>query len=296
MEIPKLTIFTPTYNRSYILPALYESLKKQDSHDFVWLIVDDGSTDNTKQLVSQWSSEGDINIHYYYQNNAGKMAAHNYAVKKCSTELFFCVDSDDYLINNAVTKILTLWNNTRFKETLSGIVAYRKMIGLKNEEHSCFGTSKNRAKLRDCLHNYFGETALIFRTNILKKYEFPLIPGEKFISEMYIYNKIDDFYDMLVVKEDFVACQYQKDGYTQNLHKVIAQNPKGFILFFSDMFNRSHSFKEKMVLAIQVWACSLIAKYSITTILKSFHWNCFTLLLLPFGYVYLRCKLIKFLK
>lgn len=81
MEIPKLTIFTPTYNRSYILPALYESLKKQDSHDFVWLIVDDGSTDNTKQLVSQWSSEGDINIHYYYQNNAGKMAAHNFAVK-----------------------------------------------------------------------------------------------------------------------------------------------------------------------------------------------------------------------
>ena len=295
MEFPKLTIFTPTYNRSYILPALYESLKKQDRLKFVWLIVDDGSTDDTKQLVSQWIREGNIKIHYYYQNNAGKMAAHNFAVDICDTELFFCVDSDDYLLDNVVSDIITFWSDTRFTETLSGIVAYRKMIGLKNEEHSNFGTNKKRAKLRECLQNYKGETALVFRTSILKKYKFPIIPGEKFISEMYIYNKIDDNYDMLVVKEDFVACQYQIDGYTQNLHKIIARNPKGYILFFADMFNRSNSLKEKVILVIQVWACSLIAKYSKMTILKLFHWNFFTILLLPLGYVYLHSKLIKFL-
>ena len=101
----KLTIFTPTYNRAYCLPELYESLLVQNKEDFVWMVVDDGSTDETKKIIDKWICDGKINIIYIYQQNSGKMSAHNRAVKECNTELFMCLDSDDKLTDGAVHKI-----------------------------------------------------------------------------------------------------------------------------------------------------------------------------------------------
>jgi len=98
----RITVFTPTYNRAYILNRLYESLKKQSSKSFLWLIIDDGSTDNTEELVNAWIRENIIEIRYYKQENGGKQRAHNKAVELCDTELFICVDSDDYLTENAI--------------------------------------------------------------------------------------------------------------------------------------------------------------------------------------------------
>lgn len=101
-----LTIFTPTYDRAYILPELYHSLCKEPSDSFIWLIVDDGSTDNTQTLVENWQRENKIEIVYFKQENGGKMRAHNKGVELCSTPLFFCIDSDDQIATGAVEKIL----------------------------------------------------------------------------------------------------------------------------------------------------------------------------------------------
>lgn len=101
-----LTIFTPSYNRAYTLHKCYESLKKQSSKDFLWLIIDDGSTDNTKELVDSWIDENIIEIKYHYQNNQGMHGAHNTAYELMDTELNVCIDSDDYMPDDAVEKII----------------------------------------------------------------------------------------------------------------------------------------------------------------------------------------------
>ena len=113
----RITVFTPTYNRGYILESLYVSLKKQTNQSFKWLIVDDGSTDNTEEIVRSWRNEGLIDLQYYKQVNAGKMAAHNKGVELCDTEFFLCIDSDDYLTNDAIATIP--------EATINGIKATR---------------------------------------------------------------------------------------------------------------------------------------------------------------------------
>ena len=106
MREEKLTIFTPTYNRAYTLKKLYASLIEQINQNFEWLIVDDGSTDNTEEVVKQWVDEKKITIRYFKQRNGGKQRAHNKGVEICNTELFICVDSDDYIVKDSVDKIL----------------------------------------------------------------------------------------------------------------------------------------------------------------------------------------------
>ena len=106
----ELTVFTPTYNRAYTLGRLYESLCRQSNKNFEWLVVDDGSKDGTEELIKSWQSEEKISIRYIYQENGGKMRAHNRGVKSTETELFVCVDSDDYLVDDGIEKILSFWN------------------------------------------------------------------------------------------------------------------------------------------------------------------------------------------
>ena len=118
---PSLTIFTPTYNRAHTLHLCYESLKRQTLKDFIWLIIDDGSTDNTKELIDQWIKEDIIPIRYYYQENQGMHGAHNTAYELIDTELNVCIDSDDYMPNDAVEKIITFWKR-HGNENFAGIV------------------------------------------------------------------------------------------------------------------------------------------------------------------------------
>src|SRR5690606_34182947 len=104
-----ITVFTTTYNRAYILPQLYESLLQQTSNDFVWLIIDDGSSDNTKKIVQKWIEEDRLEITYVYKENGGMHTGHNVAYSHISTELNICIDSDDYMPQNAVEIIVEFW-------------------------------------------------------------------------------------------------------------------------------------------------------------------------------------------
>ena len=120
----KLTIFTPTYNRSHTLSRTYESLLAQDCKDFIWLIVDDGSTDDTKSLVEKWMSvDNGFEIQYIYKKNGGMHTAHNTAYENIKTELNVCIDSDDCMAENAVDLILKKWDKVCDK-------GYAGLIGL----------------------------------------------------------------------------------------------------------------------------------------------------------------------
>ena len=238
----QLTIFTPTYNRAYSLPRLYDSLLKQDTSLFKWLIVDDGSTDNTKELVDGWISEGKLEIKYMYQKNAGKMAAHNLGVKECDTELFLCCDSDDWMAENSIKTALDFWN--AYQKELSGMVGPRDKK--KSETNSLETLPKNEKT--DTLSGlykkgYFGETALFFKTSVIRQYPFPVIDGEKFIPEGYVYRQLDDKYELLIYPAYCMDCEYQTDGYTNNGLKLKIKNPKSSLLNEMDILKRNFTIK-----------------------------------------------------
>lgn len=245
----KLTIFTPTYNRGYILSQLYSSLLRQTNKAFQWLIVDDGSSDTTPKLVEDWIQEGKISIKYMYQENAGKMQAHNRAVENTDTELFVCVDSDDYLVDNAVDRIISAYKKIENNNEIIGIVGYRgdakgKILGKNSFPRNQY------LNLRNIYEKGFrGDTTLVFKTIMLKEFQFPSIKGEKFISESYIYDQIDQKYKYYIFPEIFIVCSYRSDGYTQNMKEILLKNPQGTLLVANQRMSMHFNLKTKILAA-----------------------------------------------
>lgn len=282
-----LTVFTPTYNRAYILPQLYESLKNQRCKDFAWLIVDDGSSDTTKEIVEGWISESLVDITYVYQENGGKMRAHNKGVSMCTTPLFFCVDSDDSVYPNTIERIVqeyqTLVHHADY-EHLIGMIAKRYMKG----RHNYDAPQRETITLAGLYEaGYKGETAIVFRTDVIRKFPFPEIMGEKFVPENYSYRLIDQKYNYLLYNESWVICEYQADGYCMNWTKNYHENPKGWALYYSQTYDLCAKTIKEKVKTMSMYVCfCLIAKRSLLkTICKSSSMPV-CLLSIPFGYRY----------
>lgn len=255
----KLTIFTPTYNRGNTLPMLYQSLCSQDNHDFCWLVIDDGSTDNTGELIQQWKEENKVDLIYVYQENRGKTRAHNRAVQLCRTPLFVCVDSDDYLASpTVVSDSLLFWDNhaeLSGRADVSGMVSYKRIINGTNADFPKGIELSSLAGLYAA--GYKGEANLLFKTEVLRKYPFPEIEGEKFITEDYVYNKLDQTYQLLLFPYIFQLCEYRSDGFTWNAWDVLLKNPKGYRMYYNQLVElRKGSRRYNMQMYI---ACSLIA-------------------------------------
>ena len=244
----EITIFTPTYNRANLLTRLYQSLKMQTCREFQWLIVDDGSTDDTKNMVEKFIQDDEIAIKYYYQKNSGKHVAHNLGVKMCDTELFCCVDSDDSLTNDAVQTVLECWRKktTDEKTLLSGIVAYRgynteKIIGTE------FPAGMNEAALKDLYANgKKGDTALVYRTDVLIQYPFPEVKGEKFIRENLAYDLIDEKYCMCVLRKIIYIGEYQEDGLTNRATELEMKSPYGAAMYRYGEYTKAADVKNKI--------------------------------------------------
>lgn len=242
-----LTIFTPTYNRGYILERLYKSLINQTNKNFEWVIVDDGSIDNTKKLVEKWINNKQIKIKYFYQENSGKSSAHNLGVMKAEGDFFTCVDSDDFLTEEAVDIILKYKEKIIIDKTCVGMVGNRctidkKIIGTDMPKNIKFTT------LYDLYNKYKhkGDTILVYKTKEIKKYKFPKIDGEKFIPETYIYDKIDQDGKLLIIQEKLYICEYLEDGYTKNAKNLIKNNPQGYILYAKQRIKLAKGFNEKV--------------------------------------------------
>lgn len=227
----RVTVFTPTYNRVYTLDRLYDSLRRQTDQSFVWLIVDDGSTDNTGEIVGTWISEGLVEICYHKQANGGKPRAHNKGVDLCNTELFICVDSDDYLTDNAVERFIAVWDGIGSKQGVCGIVALKgdtadRPIGTP------MPLNVHQSPLCDLYgkHGFRGDTALLFRTDVLRRFPFVVAEGETFIGEGYVYLQIDQHYSLHLLNEVLYIAAYLPDGYSRNIRKLIKRNPRSYTL------------------------------------------------------------------
>jgi len=225
-----LTIFTPTYNRAYILPRCYEAMKRQTCKDFVWLVVDDGSTDNTRALAESWIREPNgFEIRYVYQNNLGMHGAHNLAYENIDTELNTCVDSDDYMPDDAVEKILNFWNNREIDEKIAGFLA---LDAYKNGEiiGSLFPPDISRATSYDYYYKFGmkGDKKFILRTDLTKMNPYPVFEGEKYVNLATKYSLLDKDYELLNLNEVVCIVEYLQDGSTLNMFRQYMSNPQGF--------------------------------------------------------------------
>ena len=123
-----ITLFTPTYNRVHLLSRLYNSILMQDVIDVEWLIVDDGSIDDTEALIENFQKESIINISYYKKSNGGKHTAINFGLQNAKGELFFIIDSDDVLAENALKNIKIHYQSIKNNNNICGIVGLSQYI------------------------------------------------------------------------------------------------------------------------------------------------------------------------
>ncbi len=257
-----LTVFTPAYNRAHTLPRTYESLKNQTCKDFIWLVVDDGSTDNTAELVKAWQeSEKDFEIQYVYKENGGMHTAHNTAYANITTELNVCTDSDDAMPPEAVKKILAKWNEVR-DQGYAGIIA----LDARMDNGEVIGKGFPQGMDETTVSGYYaaggsGDKKLIYRTDIINQYpEYPVFEGEKYVSLAYKYRLIDQDYKMAVLNEIVCLVEYQADGSTNTMVSQYYKNPKGFAFWRKIRMQYPDSKKRVFIDCIHYVAESRLAK------------------------------------
>ena len=222
-----ITIFTPTYNRKEYIEKVYKSLINQTNKDLVWLIIDDGSIDQTEKYIHTCIEEKKINIEYYKQNNQGKHIAYNNACNRCKTDFMICLDSDDYFSDNAVEELEEM--TQKIKEDIWAVIGPRiHENGQLESEWKV--TDYKKIKFQDIYqkYNYIGETYILLNMKLVKKYQFPKFEGEKFIPENAIYDRLDNDYYILPTNKKIYISDYKKDGYTNNGIKIFLKSNQGF--------------------------------------------------------------------
>ncbi|NHN26150.1 glycosyltransferase family 2 protein [Flavobacterium jejuense] len=278
----KLTVFTPTYNRAYCLHQVYDSLVRQTSNDFIWLIIDDGSSDNTKELVSSWKKEKKVEINYIFQNNLGMHGGYNTAYKNINTELNVCIDSDDYLTDDCVEKIISFWNK-------NGNEKYAGIVGLDaTKDGKVLGkempSNLKSATLEDLYYKYKikGDKKLVYRTEIVKAFpKYPIFENESFVPLGTLYLQIDKKHELLCLNELLCVVEYLEDGSSRNIFRQYIRNPKGFRFARKIEMQFSNYFKIRFKAAIHyVSGCIQLKEYNF---FKNNSFFILTFFAIPFG-------------
>lgn len=235
-----LTVITTTYNRAYCLHQVYESLCRQTCGDFIWLIVDDGSTDDTKQKVDAWIGEKRVEIEYCYKENGGMHTARNLAYNKVHTEINVIIDSDDWMTDDAVEKIVSFWKKNG-SERFYGMITENidtkgKLIG------TALPANVSDATLTDIFSKYQvkGDKKIILRSDLSKLNPFPEFPGEKFYPASYKYKLLDQKYTLLVLPEAIGVVDYNDDSMTFDKFKQYKTCPRGFAHYRNEMLKLEH--------------------------------------------------------
>ena len=237
----KISILTATYNRANLLPRLYESIVNnvKDNIDIEWLIMDDGSKDNTKEIIQKFIEENkQLYIKYFFQENQGKMQAINNLMQYAQGDLIIECDSDDYFTNNAFEII-----EKAYKENENNMENYYALCFLKyNQAGENMGKTfqKNCTTMFDL---YFkegedGEKALVFNSKIRKQYKYELEDKEKFVTEARMFHKMDERYGIICINEPIMICEYQPSGYTKNINKQFIENPYGYFNYFKEILQK----------------------------------------------------------
>ena len=265
----KFTVFTPTFNRKELLEKLYKSLQKQTFKDFEWLIVDDGSTDGTGEKVKEFLEESKLDIKYFYKENGGKQRAYNFATDKANGELFICLDSDDEYVENGFETILKYWEKYEKNGEIAGM-GYLSMYPDGEIIGSSFPEKEMISTQFDIYNKYGvkGDKGLMFRTEIIKKYKFPIFDDEKFITEAVVYNRICEKYKMVYVNEKIEIKEYQEDGLTAKYNNLLLRNPKGQALYHNEINLQNLTFKQKILNNAVYYKFCRVAGYKLGKIFK----------------------------
>ena len=249
-----ITVFTPAYNRAHLLPRLYESLKGQTFKDFEWLVVDDGSTDDTEAVMHGFIKENLLDIRYIKQENGGKHRAINRGVKEARGELFFIVDSDDILPTQSLERVNYHYSQTKEDSRFAGVCGLCCYFdGSQAGGEQDFGTI-------DCImldirqkHHIRGDMAEVFRTSVLKEFPFPEIEGERFCPEDLVWNRISQKYIMRFFHENIYECEYQPDGLSAKIVRIRMNSPIASVTHYAELNFCDISFLQKMKAAINYW-------------------------------------------
>lgn len=284
---PAVTVFTATYNRGYLISKLYQSLKAQTSCDFEWIVMDDGSTDDTEQQVQRLLREkAEFSMQYKKIPHGGKHRAINAGVQMAKGRLFFIVDSDDQLTADAIETVL------KWESSIAQMAHFAGIAGNKGQsQHQVWGTTFHgewidATSLEREDNNITGDKAEVFYTSVLKQYPFPEFDGEFFVTEAVVWNRIaEDGWKIRWFNKVIYLADYLPDGLTRNLEQVNQQNPQGYALNTQENIRHgNYSWRDKINIYYHYYTVvqakvnvALAAKY-----LKISRW-----LML---YVVIRCK------
>ena len=224
-----VTVLTPTFNRERVLRSLWDSLQKQTVKDFEWLVVDDGSTDGTKDLITQLQEKSDFPIRYIYKSNGGKHTALNVGIQTICSELIFIVDSDDCVTDDAVESILKIHKKYRSQNNICGYAFLRafpdgKVNGKKFDVDEKIGSYIDVRVNGD---DTGADKAEVFKTHCLKEFPFPEYPNEKFLGEDLVWLRMARKYEMVHINKAIYVGNYLEDGLTNNRRKHNIASPIG---------------------------------------------------------------------
>lgn len=280
MNRKMLTVFTPAYNRAHTIGRTYQSLCRQSCHDFEWLVVDDGSVDNTQGLIKSYLTDIEIvndsefygfsvdapwlKVHYIYQENQGMHGAHNTAYDAIHTELNTCIDSDDYMPDDAVEKILNLWNSLsdEEKKMYAGIIA----LDVEDKTLKVIGCELPTDRRSTTLSGFYerggkGDKKLIYRTEVIKSVpRYPLFEGERYVALVYKYTLVDQQYELLILNEPVCIVEYQLDGSSYGMYRQYWNNPKGWCFYRKMKMKYTKDMKRRIEHCIHYVSSSIMSK------------------------------------
>ena len=249
-----VTVFTPTYNRANTLSPLFHSLEKQSCKSFEWVIVDDGSIDNTEMLCRNWEALSSFPVRYFKQPNGGKHRAVNYGVQLAKGNLFFIVDSDDILPANSIECILVHYKDVCNNPSIGGV------CGLKASYNGELVSKGSNFDIVDCSsieirtkYHMTGDMAEVIRTDVMKEFPFPEFDGERFCPEALLFNRIAQKYRLRYFSEVIYLCEYRRDGLTSSIDTIRMKSPRASSLCYYEFFKCDIPFVLKIRYAINYW-------------------------------------------
>ena len=286
-----LTIITPTYNRGGFLERIYACLLKQTCGDFEWIVVDDGSTDNTHEELEKLQNRSDrsFNMEFYLKSNGGKHTALNYALPYIKGELSLILDSDDLLTEDAVETVLSVWQKYKNDDKICGLSFLRGKSaeqGLASFPKDEFRSNHIDFRINK---NIKGDCCEVLRSDILKEYPFPVFEGEKFVGENVLWVRIALKYDTIYIKKVIYLCEYLEGGLTKSGRKLRINNPLGGMESSRVELNKRINLKRRIKSAILYSCYGFKAGKKRREILKTSGHAFLVCLCMPFGrYFYKR--------
>lgn len=262
-------IFTPTYNRAHTLARVFDSLRAQTFRDFEWLVVDDGSTDNTQELVASWSTNADFPVRYLRQEKSGKHVAHNLAVREARAEFFIVLDSDDALETRALERLHDIWQEIPAARR-AGFCA---MGGLSRNQHGkivgdFFPATPFDVSFRERFFEFRirGEKGIAWQLDVLRRYPFPEIAGTNFVPEGVIWLQTANKHKIRFVNEVF-RIYYTEDkstGTTLSSRSNIAAGARGRLYYYAWLLNNEmeHFFRAPMPFIKAAAMLPVVARYA----------------------------------